>query len=108
MSSFRSDERRDWGDNVFDGLPVAKGEPSLFSQNLADHDLAAETRPPVQSEKVFVGPQEPDGNRTVAPVHFAPCERLESAGKCPGLVLRKWPLCWRSVRCLTCPCPPRA
>jgi hypothetical protein len=80
MSSFRSDERRDWGDNVFDGLPVAKGEPSLFSQYLADHDLAAEIRPPVQSEKVFVGPQEPDGNRTKPPDRLASRYWVKSPG----------------------------
>ena len=32
------------GDNVFDGIPVAKDEASLFGQYLGDHDFAAETR----------------------------------------------------------------
>ncbi len=32
------------GDNVFDGIPVAKGEASLFNQFLGEHDFAAETR----------------------------------------------------------------
>jgi hypothetical protein len=71
MSTFRSEERRDWGDNVFDGLPAAKDEAAHFSEYLAGHDFAGETRRPVQSEKVFVGPQEPDGNRTGPPEQFA-------------------------------------
>jgi integrase/recombinase XerC len=59
MSTFRSEERRDWGDKVFDRLPVAKDEAAHFSEYLDDHDFAAETRPPVQSEKVFVGKRGP-------------------------------------------------
>jgi integrase/recombinase XerC len=59
MSTFRSQERRDWGDKVFDRLPVAKDEATHFSEYLDDHDFAAETRPPVQSEKVFVGERGP-------------------------------------------------
>ena len=35
---------KNWGDKVFDGLPVAKDEASLFDQYLGDHDFAAETR----------------------------------------------------------------
>jgi site-specific recombinase XerD len=32
------------GDNVFDGLPIAKAEASHFTQYLGEHDFAAETR----------------------------------------------------------------
>jgi integrase/recombinase XerC len=32
------------GDNVFDGIPVAKDEPSFFNQFLAAHDFSANTR----------------------------------------------------------------
>jgi integrase/recombinase XerC len=35
---------KNWGDNVFHGLPVAKGEATLFGQYLDDHDFATETR----------------------------------------------------------------
>ena len=35
---------KNWGDNVFDGIPVAKDEASHFNQYLSDHDFAAETR----------------------------------------------------------------
>ena len=42
------------GDNVFDGLPVAKDEASLFDQYLGDHDFAAETwRAVVQDMRKF-------------------------------------------------------
>jgi site-specific recombinase XerD len=44
------------GDNVLDGIPVAKGEASLFSQYLAGHDFAAETRRAVaQDVRKFAG-----------------------------------------------------
>jgi integrase/recombinase XerC len=35
---------KNWGDKVFDGIPVAKDEATHFSEYLADHDFAAETR----------------------------------------------------------------
>jgi integrase/recombinase XerC len=35
---------KNWGDNVFDGLPFAKEVAAHFSEYLADHDFAAETR----------------------------------------------------------------
>jgi integrase/recombinase XerC len=35
---------KNWGDNVFDGIAVAKEEAAHFSEYLADHDFAAETR----------------------------------------------------------------
>jgi integrase/recombinase XerC len=35
---------KNWGDSVFDGIPVAKDEATLFGQYLAGHDFAAETR----------------------------------------------------------------
>jgi integrase/recombinase XerC len=44
------------GDKVFDGLPVAKGEATLFGQYLDDHDFAAETRRAViQDMRKFAG-----------------------------------------------------
>ena len=33
-----------WGDNVFDGIPVGQEEASLFEQFLSDQDFAANTR----------------------------------------------------------------
>jgi site-specific recombinase XerD len=35
---------KNWGDNVFDGIPVGPDEASLFGQYLAAHDLAANSR----------------------------------------------------------------
>jgi hypothetical protein len=35
---------KNWGDNVFQSLAVAKDEAAHFSEYLADHDFAAETR----------------------------------------------------------------
>jgi integrase/recombinase XerC len=35
---------KNWGDKVFDGIPVAKDEAALFSEYLGGHDFAAETR----------------------------------------------------------------
>jgi hypothetical protein len=59
------------GDKVFDGLPTSKDEATLLGQYLAGHDLAAETRPPVPSEKVSVGPQKPQGV-VLAFTHWVP------------------------------------
>jgi site-specific recombinase XerC len=44
MSTFRSQDRRDWSGKVVDGIPVAKDETALFDQYLAGHDFAAESR----------------------------------------------------------------
>lgn len=35
---------KNWGDNVFDGIPVGREEASLFGQFVCDHDFAAHTR----------------------------------------------------------------
>jgi integrase/recombinase XerC len=35
---------KNWSDNVFDGMPIAKGEASLFGQYLASQDFASNTR----------------------------------------------------------------
>ena len=35
---------KNWGDNVFDGIPVGADEPSLFGAFLAAHDLASHSR----------------------------------------------------------------
>ena len=35
---------KNWGDKVFDGIPVVKDEAAHFSEYLDDHDFAAETR----------------------------------------------------------------
>jgi integrase/recombinase XerC len=44
LSNFRSEGRENWGDNVFEGIPVGTGEGSLFARFLADHDFSAHTR----------------------------------------------------------------
>lgn len=44
VSAFRSEDGRDRGDNVFDGIPVGKDEPSLVGRFLAAHDFAPHTR----------------------------------------------------------------
>jgi site-specific recombinase XerD len=41
---FPSEDRKNSGDNVFRGLPVAGNEPALFTQFLAAHDLAPNSR----------------------------------------------------------------
>jgi integrase/recombinase XerC len=47
---------KNWGDKVFDGIPVAKDEASHFSQYLAGHDFANETRRAViQDMRKFAG-----------------------------------------------------
>ena len=35
---------KNWGDNVFQGIPVGREEASLFQQFVCDHDFAAHTR----------------------------------------------------------------
>ena len=35
---------KNWGDNVFEGIPVGREEASLFGQFVSDHDFAAHTR----------------------------------------------------------------
>ena len=35
---------KNWGDNVFDNIPVGREEASLFGQFVCDHDFAAHTR----------------------------------------------------------------
>jgi integrase/recombinase XerC len=44
VSDFRPEGRQDRGDNVFEGIPVGKGEPPLVGQFLAAHDFAPHTR----------------------------------------------------------------
>jgi site-specific recombinase XerD len=44
VSAFRSEAGRDRGDNVFEGIPVGKDEPSLVGRFLAAHDFAPHTR----------------------------------------------------------------
>jgi site-specific recombinase XerD len=44
MSSCCSEGRQNWGDNVFEGIPVGKEEASLFSHFLDGHDFAPHTR----------------------------------------------------------------
>lgn len=44
MSYSRSEDRKNWGDNVFRGIPVAGDEAVLFSQFLEAHDLAPNSR----------------------------------------------------------------
>lgn len=42
---------KNWGGIVFDGVPVAKDEASLFGQYLDGHDFVPETRRPSPSDK---------------------------------------------------------
>ena len=44
MSESRPEDRRNTGDNVFDGIPVVGDEPALFIQFLDAHDLALNSR----------------------------------------------------------------
>ncbi len=44
MSTFRPQERQNWGDNVFLGLRVGGDEPSLFVRFLDAHDFAPNSR----------------------------------------------------------------
>jgi site-specific recombinase XerD len=44
MSDSRPEDRKNSGDNVFRGLPVAGNEPALFTQFLDAHDLAPNSR----------------------------------------------------------------
>ena len=55
VSDFRSDERRNRGDKVFEGLRVGKKEPALFDEYVAAHDFAPETRRAITNDlKKFV------------------------------------------------------
>ena len=44
MSNSRPEDRKNSGDNVFRGIPVAGDEPALFTQFLDGHDLAPNSR----------------------------------------------------------------
>ena len=44
MSSFRSQSRQNWGDNVFEGLLVGTEEASLVAGYLAAHDFSPHTK----------------------------------------------------------------
>ena len=44
MSNSRPEDRKNWGDNVFRGIPVAGDEATLFGQFLDAHDLAPNSR----------------------------------------------------------------
>ena len=44
MSNSRPEDRKNSGDNVFRGIPVAGNEPALFAQFLDAHDLALNSR----------------------------------------------------------------
>jgi len=44
VSNFRPEGRQNWGDNVFQGVPVGAAEASLFSSFLDAHDFSANTR----------------------------------------------------------------
>ena len=44
MSESRPEDRKFWGDNLFQGIPVAGNEPALFAQFLDAHDLALNSR----------------------------------------------------------------
>ena len=41
---------KNWGDNVFQGIPVGEREPSLFAGFLAAHDFAVPTRKALRSD----------------------------------------------------------
>ena len=43
-SDFRPEGRQNSGDNVFEGIPVGKEEPALFTAFLAGHDFSANSR----------------------------------------------------------------
>ena len=44
MSDSRPEDRKNTGDNVFQGIPVAGDEAALFAQFLDAHDLAYNSR----------------------------------------------------------------
>lgn len=50
MSNSRPEDRKNWGDNVFAGIPVGPEEASLFDQFLADNDLAENSRRAIRND----------------------------------------------------------
>jgi len=55
-SNFRSQDRQNSGDNVFDGIPVGKEEPGLFAAFLDGHDFSTNSRRAfIQDVRKFAG-----------------------------------------------------
>lgn len=50
MSNSRPEDRKNWGDNVFAGIPVGPEEASLFGHFLADNDLAENSRRAIRND----------------------------------------------------------
>jgi len=50
MSHFSPEDRKNWGDNVFQGIPVGPDETSLFARFLAGNDLAENSRRAIRND----------------------------------------------------------